>query len=335
MAVHNLYNRETLLLRLSEEGVKRSTISFYRYVRLTNAGQLRNELYRKLDELKVFGRIYLANEGINAQFSLPEGNVCALVDLLDSYTEFKNMPLKFAVEENNRSFLKLKIKVRPKLVADGLSDGEINLDKKGAYLNAKEFNAAMDHPGSIVVDVRNHYESAVGRFKGAVCPDADTFREELPMLLKLLEDKKEKKVLLYCTGGIRCEKAGAYLRHHGYNYVYQLFGGIIEYAKQVRENGMESKFIGKNFVFDERMSERVTDDVVAQCHQCGNPCDTQNNCSNDYCHLLFIQCGECAKKYHACCSEECKDVVTGVSTIRVHKRQKAGNAYRKAIHHRH
>lgn len=331
MVNYNLYNRETLLLRLSEEGIRRTTISFYRYVHLANVGQLRNELYRKLNELKVLGRIYLASEGINAQFSIPPENISALVAILDSFIEFDNMPLKFAVEDSKNSFLKLKIKVRPKLVADGLRDGEIDLDNKGIYLNAKEFNTAMDNPRSVVVDVRNHYESAVGHFKGALCPDADTFREELPMLLHLLKGNEDKKVLLYCTGGIRCEKAGAFLRHNGYNDVYQLFGGIIEYVKQVREMGMESRFIGKNFVFDERMSERVTDDVIAHCHQCGSPCDTQNNCHNNDCHLLFIQCGDCAKKYHGCCSDECKDVVTGVSAIRVYKREKAGGSYRKAI----
>ncbi|HNP96639.1 MAG TPA: hypothetical protein PKJ63_13455, partial [Cyclobacteriaceae bacterium] len=115
--------------------------------------------------------------------------------------------------------------------------------------------------------------------------------------------------IMYCTGGIRCEKASAWMKHNGFKNVFQLNGGIIEYARQVSEQGLENKFIGKNFVFDERLGERISQDIISVCHQCGNPCDTHTNCKNDGCHLLFIQCEECASKLNGCCSEECKDII--------------------------
>jgi UPF0176 protein len=215
------------------------------------------------------------------------------------------MPLKIAVEDDGKSFYKLTIKVRDKIVADGLPDDTFDTTNVGTHLNAEEFNNALEQPGTVVVDMRNHYESEVGRFENAICPEADTFREELPMVLDILKDKKDQKVLLYCTGGVRCEKASAYLKHHGFKDVNQLHGGIIDYARQVKSKGLESKFKGKNFVFDERVGERITDDVLSTCHQCGNACDNHVNCANDDCHLLFIQCDECAQKMQGCCTPEC------------------------------
>jgi UPF0176 protein len=158
--------------------------------------------------------------------------------------------------------------------------------------------------------MRNHYETEVGRFVGAICPDADTFREELPMVVEELKDKKDKKILMYCTGGVRCEKASAYLKHHGFKDVNQLHGGVIDYVRQIKAAGIESKFIGKNFVFDERVGERITEDIIAQCHQCGVKCDTHVNCANDDCHLLFIQCEKCAEKMDGCCTPDCMHIVS-------------------------
>ena len=189
-----------------------------------------------------------------------------------------------------------------------MEDGTNDVTNVGNHLSAKEFNDAMENPETIVVDMRNHYESEVGHFKGAICPDADTFREELPMIINELEELKDKKVLLYCTGGIRCEKASAYLKHKGFKDVNQLHGGIIDYTKQVNEQGLENKFIGKNFVFDERLGERITDDIISECHQCGEPCDEHTNCANDDCHLLFIQCKKCQEKYDGCCTPECQEI---------------------------
>src|SRR6476659_6554252 len=129
------------------------------------------------------------------------------------------------------------------------------------------------------------------------------------MSVDMMKGNNEKNINMYCTGGIRCEKASAYLLHRGFKNVFHLEGGIINYANTVKEKNLQNKFIGKNFVFDDRLGERVTHDVIAYCHQCGNPADTHTNCKNEACHLLFIQCDECSAKYERCCSESCLEVI--------------------------
>ncbi len=290
------------------EDFPRTTLSFYRYVILENVNEMRDMLYKEFEAFQVFGRIYVAREGINAQISVPTHNFEKFISQLYSHPEFANVDLKIAVEDDGKSFYKLIVRVRSKIVADGLADDTFDVTNVGNHLNAKEFNEAMQQPETIVVDLRNHYESEVGHFKGAILPDADTFRDELPMVVNLLKDQKDKKILLYCTGGIRCEKASAYLKHEGFEDVNQLNGGIIHYARQVKAEGLESKFIGKNFVFDDRMGERITEEIISTCHQCGEPCDTHVNCANDDCHLLFIQCDKCAAKMNGCCTPTCKDI---------------------------
>jgi UPF0176 protein len=305
MILHNRVNKKELKERLLQEPVKRITLSFYRYVAIENPVELRDEMYKFWSNLKVFGRIYFAKEGVNAQLSIPEENLEDFKVHLYSDKRFKDVPFKIAIEDDGKSFYKLAVKVRDKIVADGLNDASFDASNVGKHLNAQEFNDAMNNPQTIVVDMRNHYESEIGHFENAICPDADTFREELPIVLDLLKDKKEKKLLLYCTGGIRCEKASAFFKHHGFSDVNQLHGGIIEYARQVKAQNLESKFVGKNFVFDERMGEKIAGEIISHCHQCDSLCDTHVNCANDDCHLLFIQCESCAQKNKGCCSDEC------------------------------
>ncbi len=267
-------------------------------------------MFELWQELNILGRIYVAHEGINAQMSVPETRWNDFIEALYRDLRFKDVPLKIAVEDNGKSFYKLTVKVRPKIVADGLNDDAFDVTNVGNHLTARQFNEAMAQPGTIVVDMRNHYESEVGKFKGAITPDADTFREELPQVIEELKDKKGQKILMYCTGGVRCEKASAYLKHHGFKDVNQLHGGIIDYVRQIKAEGLPSEFIGKNFVFDERVGERITEDVIANCHQCGAPCDTHVNCANDDCHLLFIQCPACAEKMKGCCTPECMHIAS-------------------------
>jgi UPF0176 protein len=307
--LHNIYSREDLLKQRQAENFNRKTVSFYRYVIIEDPQTLRDQLYTDWYTMGVLGRVYLAKEGINAQISVPEHRVGQFINYLDNTPYFAEMPMKWAVEDDPLAFLKLKMKVRPKIVADGLEDGTFDVTNVGRHLTAEEFNAALQEKGTIVVDMRNHYESEIGRFENALCPDVDTFREEIEYVTKVLEDKKDAKILMYCTGGVRCEKASAYLKHKGFQNVNQLYGGIIEYARQIKELNLDSKFRGKNFVFDERLGERITDDIIARCHQCGVPCDTHTNCANDDCHLLFIQCPACAEKHAGCCSEQCHDII--------------------------
>lgn len=309
MQLYNKIDKRVLKERLMQEPFKRKTVSFYRYVIIDDPQRLRDELYIAWDKLNAFGRIYVATEGINAQMSVPEHHWDAFVEHLHGMELFKDIPFKIAVEDDGKSFYKLVIKVRKQIVADGLKPEDYDVTNVGRHLSAKEWNEAMQDPDTVVVDMRNHYESEIGHFKNAVCPDSDTFRDELPMVLKKLEDKRDKKILLYCTGGIRCEKTSSYLKHHGFEDVNQLLGGIIDYKRQIDAEGLENTFVGKNFVFDERLGESISGEIISNCHQCGKPCDTHTNCKNDACHLLFIQCEECASKYEGCCTPECQDFI--------------------------
>lgn len=305
--LHNKVNRGELRALIQKEGIARTTLSFYAYTHIKDSESFRDSFYRSLHGLDVLGRIYVAHEGVNAQISVPSDRLGELKAYLDSFDFLRNIRLNIAVEDNGKSFFTLAIKVREKIVADGLTDDGFDVTNSGVHLDAATFNQLTEDPETIVVDMRNHYESEVGYFENAILPPMETFREGLPMVAKMLASEKEKNIIMYCTGGIRCEKASAYLKFNGFNHVFQLDGGIIEYARQAEQKGLRNKFIGKNFVFDERLGERISDDVVATCHLCGTACDTHTNCANDACHLLFIQCPECAKDYAGCCSVKCKE----------------------------
>ncbi|MBL6449449.1 rhodanese-related sulfurtransferase [Fulvivirga sp. 29W222] len=309
MILHNRVDRRILKKKLRESNEKRVTLSFYRYIQLAEPEEYRNQLFLDFSNLGVFGRIYVAHEGVNAQISVPEEKFEAFKSYISNSPELNGIRLNIAIDDDGKSFFQLKIQIRNKIVADGLNDNTFDVTDRGTHLSAEEFNKLANDPDTVIVDMRNHYESEVGHFQDAICPDVDTFRESLPIVEKMLEDKKEKNIVMYCTGGIRCEKASAYYKHKGFKNVFQLDGGIIEYARQVKGQGLENKFLGKNFVFDERLGERISEEVISTCHQCGQPCDDHTNCKNDGCHLLFIQCKECAEKHQGCCSTECKDII--------------------------
>lgn len=310
MQLYNTLSAEERAVLIDDAGKQRLTLSFYAYAQISDPTTFRNELFLAWNPLEVLGRIYVANEGINAQLSLPADNFYLFKDTIEEYDFMKGIRLNVAVKQDDFSFLKLTIKVRDKIVADGLVDETFDVTNIGTHLKAQQFNAMLDDPNTVVVDMRNHYESEIGHFTKAIKPDVDTFRESLPIIEEqLAAHKEDKNLLMYCTGGIRCEKASAYFKHKGFANVFQLEGGIIEYTRQVKAEGLESKFIGKNFVFDHRLGERITDDVVAKCHQCGSPCDVHTNCENEGCHLLFIQCDSCATAMEGCCSVECQEVI--------------------------
>jgi UPF0176 protein len=310
MAVlHNRVSQAELKQRLFEEKEHRTTISFYHYFPIEDPRVFRDELYKNLDTIKVFGRIYVAHEGINAQLSVPDSHFDALKSYLYSIKPLEGIRLNVAVDDDGKSFWVLKIKVRDKIVADGITDPSFDMRNRGKYVNAEEFNRLTSDPDTIVVDMRNHYEYEVGHFENAIEVPSDTFREQLPMAADMLKEARDKNIIMYCTGGIRCEKASAYMLHQGFKNVFHLEGGIINYANQAKEKGLELKFKGKNFVFDNRLGERITEEIIARCHQCGKPADTHVNCANEACHLLFIQCEECKKSFDGCCTKECQDVI--------------------------
>ena len=320
----NTLNREQALKKLAAENFSRQTISFYRYVHIENPAELRDQLFAEWSELGVLGRVYLSREGINAQISVPQPEREHFRTLIDASPHFSKVPFKFALEEPAASFWKLMIKVRKQIVADNLADGTYDITNVGNHLSAKEFNAAIEQ-GAVVVDMRNKYESDIGHFENAVTPSSQTFGDELQEVVKTLADKKNEKVLLYCTGGIRCEKASAFLKHNGFSDVNQLYGGIISYKHEVEKEGLESKFKGKNFVFDGRMAETVTNDVLGKCFNCKSPADTYDNCSSDLCHALFIQCADCKTKMLGACSDECRAIAAlpHEERIKIRKGRKA------------
>jgi UPF0176 protein len=239
---------------------------------------------------------------------VPTEHLSAFEAELHSIVFLEGIRLNYAVDDDGKSFFKLAIKVRAKIVADGLDEDVLSVHGPAPYLDVINFNKITENPDTILIDMRNHYESEVGHFKGAWCPDVDTFREQLPLVVDELDSKKDKPIVMYCTGGIRCEKASAYLKHKGFTDVYHLEGGIIKYARDAKEQDLPNKFIGKNFVFDERLNERITDDIIAQCHQCGQPFDDHTNCKNKACNLLFIQCPSCAAAYTGTCSPHCQTI---------------------------
>jgi len=307
--LHNRISGEELKRRLYEETEPRTTISFYQYFPIQNPQEFRDYLYKYLHGLKVFGRIYVAHEGINAQVSVPQSNFEGFRDFLYSINELNGIRLNIAVDDDGKSFWVLSVKVREKIVADGITDPGFSMENKGRYVDATQMNSLLQQKETIVIDMRNHYEYEVGHFEHAIEIPSDTFREQLPMAVDMMKGNEEKNIIMYCTGGIRCEKASAYMLHNGFKNVFHLEGGIINYAQDVKQQNIDSKFIGKNFVFDNRLGERITEDVISKCHQCGKPCDEHTNCANNGCHLLFIQCDECRQQYNNCCSTECKETI--------------------------
>ncbi len=301
-----LKSKEKRQEELEQETFSRITLSFYKYVQITDPQEMRDKLFKKFYLLNCRGRIYVAKEGINAQMNVPEDNWDEFNTYIQSLVEFNGVPYKIAVEEDRKSFIKLTIKVKDKIVADGLDDMSFDSSNTGRYLTAQEMNEYVENPEAVVVDMRNGYESEIGHFKGAITPDVDSFREELAIITDELADKKDAPIALYCTGGIRCEKASAWMKHNGFRNVRHLKGGIIDYAHQVKEQGLVNKFKGKNFVFDERLGERISDEIIATCHLCTNrKADNHYHCKNLSCHTLFIGCDVCMNKKQGYCSTRC------------------------------
>jgi len=331
--LHNRISRRELKERILNDTTPRTTISFYCYFKIEEPPVFRDELYAQLKELGVMGRIYLAEEGINAQISLPTANLDNFKKYLYSIEPLNGIRLNVAVDDDGKSFYVLDVKVRKRIVADGITDPGFDMANRGRYVNAEQFNQLTNDPDTVVIDMRNHYEYEVGHFENAIEVPSDTFREQLPMAVDMMKADKDKNIIMYCTGGIRCEKASAYMLHKGFKNVFHLEGGIINYVNQAKEKSLPNKFHGKNFVFDQRLGERVTDEIISNCHQCGKPADTHVNCVNDACHLLFIQCDECKTKMEGTCSKECFDFIHLPAEEQKEKRagvDKGRNVFNKA-----
>ena len=332
MRMNNIHGKEVLEARVKGECFRRITLSFYRYVYFQNPEEFRNILYARLTALQGLGRIYLAEEGINAQMSVPAYHIPSLLRFLEDTEGLEKMRINVAIEDDGLSFSKLTIKVKKQIVADGLNRGDYDLSAVGTHLQADDFNRLMEDPDYVIVDMRNFYETEVGHFEGAIRPEVDTFRQQLPLVKEMLREKKEQPILLYCTGGIRCEKTSAYLRHYGFENVYQLHGGIIEYARRVKREGLDNKFHGSNFVFDDRLGEDISGEVISNCHQCGKPSARHRNCALEECHLLFIQCEECELVHNGCCGDLCTELMDESIEVRKARAHEVPGFHRHTFH---
>ena len=204
MQLYNKLSANERAILIEKAGNRRITLSFYKYHQIKNTSLFRDHLYLMWEKLDVLGRIYIASEGINAQLSMPSQNLNEFKTKLDSIDFLKEIRLNVAVEQDDFSFLKLKVKIRNKIVADGLSENSFDLSNNGTHVNASEFNTLIENPNTLLVDMRNHYESEIGHFDGAILPDVDSFRESLPIIeKKFAKHKKSKNIVMYCTGGIR------------------------------------------------------------------------------------------------------------------------------------
>ncbi|VFP83995.1 UPF0176 protein YceA [Candidatus Erwinia haradaeae] len=309
MAVlHNIISNKELQARLLVESEARITVSFYKYFTLHDPIAFRDALYLSLSRLRVFGRIYIAQEGINAQVSVPHSLYSRMKDMLYVFhPSLSNLQMNISLDNTRQSFWVLRIKIRTQIVADGITDVNVNTSDVGVYIDAHTVNTLQRDARAVFVDMRNDYEYAIGRFRKSLVIPGHTFRQQLLKVIAILQEYKGNPIVLYCTGGIRCEKSSAWIRHHGHKNVYQIQGGIINYVRQARIQGLPVYFIGKNFVFDKRMAECVSQDVIGYCYQCGEKNDNYINCRNDYCHKLFIQCSKCAEEFNFFCSRVCME----------------------------
>ena len=307
--LYNQKSKDLLLKKLKSEDFNRTTCSFYKYVTIIDPLIFRDKIYEEFDNIDILGRVYIAEEGINAQISVPDKNWGLFLKLISSIKLLYDVDIKTAINDGI-SFYKLIVKVKKEIVAYNIPKNKFSMDVVGEHLNTKQFNEAIENSNTTVIDMRNIYESEVGQFISAEIPQVEKSKDLLPEVRRMLKGREHHQVLLYCTGGIRCEKASSFLINEGIKNVKQLQGGIIQYAHDIKKEGLESKFVGKNFVFDARLGERVTEDIISTCHLCGERSDSHKDCKNDVCHILFIQCSKCDEKLNGCCSIECKKLAS-------------------------
>lgn len=287
-------------------------LQFYKYVPVENPEKFRKEYLPFLKEVGIKGRIYIGHEGINASLS-------GRIEQLDKFkeklvTDDRFSDIRFKYEEAiEHPFRKTQVKIKKEICKFG---ADVDMSKKGEYVTPKVLDMWYEEKEDfVIVDARNNYESKIGRFKKAIIPKIEKFNEFPKVVPKLVEPHKDKKIVLYCTGGIRCEKATAYLKQNGFEKVYHVKDGIIKYIKESPNKNWE----GANFVFDDRMSTTQGNKPLTNCEVCNNPSDIYVNCN--YCNKKTIMCRKCQEKTHKNCSNECRENwrIYGVPKSKVQK----------------
>ncbi len=284
---------------------KYNTLLYYCYSTINDAEQFAADHLKFCKSLGLVGRIIVADEGLNGTVSGTAESCRTYMDTLHADERFVNIDFKID-EVDEPSFVKMHMRYKSEIVHSGLRNPKIINPqvKTGKHLEPKEFLDMKDRDDVVVLDVRSNYEHSLGKFKNAVTLDIENFRD-FPTKINELAQFRDKKIITYCTGGIKCEKASALLLHEGFTDVYQLHGGIIKYGK---EAGGED-FEGKCYVFDNRLSVEVNSVnpvVIATCFNCGKVTDKMINCANPECNEHFTQCDECGTAMDGCCSDACK-----------------------------
>lgn len=281
---------------------------YYKYVNIPNYEQFAADHLQYCKELGVKGRILVAEEGINGTVSGTIAQTEKYMQDMHNHPLFKDMVFKID-EAEGHAFKKIFVRPKKELVTFRLDK---NLDPNqigGKRLSPAEFYEMLQKEDVIVLDGRNNYEYDIGHFRNAIRPDVESFREFPEWIRNNLAQHKDKPIITYCTGGIRCEKLTAFMIEEGFQDVSQLDGGIVTYGKDPQVQGR--LFDGKCYVFDERISVRINntpeDVVIGRCHHCGKPEDRYINCANDFCHLQHICCEECEELHHGFCSKECEE----------------------------
>jgi UPF0176 protein len=286
--------------------IKYQTLLYYCYSRIEDAEQFASDHLQFCKSLNLVGRIIVADEGLNGTVSGAAESCKMYMDTLHADPRFSKIDFKIDnVEEP--SFIKMHCRYKSEIVHSGLRDpGIINPEKKtGIHLEPADFVKMKNDQDVVIVDVRSNYEHSIGRFKNAVTFDIENFRD-FPAMINELAQYKDKKIVTYCTGGIKCEKASALLLHEGFENVYQLHGGIIKYGK---EAGGED-FEGKCYVFDNRVAvdvNTVNPVVISTCRNCGANTTKMINCANPECNEHFTQCDACGEKLDGACSALCQE----------------------------
>ncbi len=278
-------------------------LAFYKFVAVENP-DLEVRRHKDFFDGRDAGcRIYLSKEGINGQMSAAHADAEAYIAWMREDSRFADVQFK-ADPHHMNIFPRVTIKHRQQLVA---LDQEVDMSKGGQHLSPKEWREMLESDEEhVLIDVRNQYEWEVGRFKGAELPKHDTFRE-FPAYAKALRDRVDASktpVMMYCTGGIRCELYSALLKEEGFDQVYQLDGGVINYGHEEKGEHWE----GKLFVFDDRLTTEVGESCgsISICHSCGESTERYVNCANMDCNQLFLVCESCLHKEKGCCQEKCQ-----------------------------
>lgn len=285
----------------------RKILLFYKYVKIADTKAIREWQWELCSKLGLKGRILLASEGINGTLGGLDSATLEYIKEMNAHPLFGNIDFKESpgIEDD---FPKLQVTIKKEIVKLGLDPDLVNAKDCGKHLTPKEAHELLSRKKEnlVILDGRNNYESRIGAFVDAIKPDIEYFRDFPKYVQENIDMLKNKEVFMYCTGGIRCERASAYLKLQGVEQVYQLSGGIHKYVEEYPDGF----FRGKNYVFDGRISTKVNDDVLTSCDVCNIACDEYTSCMNAKCNKQYISCTPCLATLQNTCSKECKDLVS-------------------------